>query len=61
MFSSWLIRRVYKPLREYDSDQALGYGMASIELYDRFAKILDYIDGWTDKSEDYSSYLSEET
>ena len=46
-FNSWLRRRGYMSIQDYSYDDLLQkHGIPSTELYHRFTKILDHVNGW---------------
>jgi len=53
VFGSWLRRRGYKPLHEFDPNQVLVHNATSTntELYEMFTRIQDYISGFIDELE----------
>jgi len=61
VLSSWLRRRGYRELHEFDPHyHANQRYIGSSEVYDRFIRIVHYINGWTDSKEGVSSVQSNE-
>jgi len=61
VFSSWLRRRGYKQLHEFDPHcHANQHYIGSTEAYDKFTRLVYYINGWVDRIEKESSHVQKQ-